>query len=142
MPGWNGTLAQRAAVALGVFFLVSGTIGLILNPDFGTGSNTSAELFLVDWNGWHAVVTLLLAATALVAAARPSWAMGFHAYNVVANGTTAVWALFDKTPLGVLDLPNVAWDVVLHLVVSSVSLAVLAFQLRRDRTSAPRPAPG
>ena len=140
MPGWNGTLAQRAAVALGAFFAVTGVVGLIVNPDFGTGSNTSADLLLVDWNGWHAVLTLLLAVTAFVAAARPLWATGFHAYNVVANATTAVWALFDKTPLGVLDLPNVATDVALHLVVSTVSATVLLVQLRRDRRPAPRPA--
>jgi hypothetical protein len=133
MPGWNGTLAQRASVALGVFFLLSGTIGLIINPDFGTGAGTSAEQFLIDWNGWHAVLTLALAAAAFLAAARRASAVGFQAYNVFANGLTAVWALFDNTPLGILDLPNVATDVVLHLVVSSVSLVVLVVQLRRDR---------
>ena len=51
-------------------------------------------------------------------------------------------ALFDKTPLGVLDLPNVATDVVLHFVVSTGSLVVLVIQLRRDRSAAPRAAPG
>ena len=134
IPGWNGTLAQRAAVALGIFFLVTGIIGLIVNPDFDTGSGTSAEQFLIDWNGWHAALTLALAATAFIAATRPLWAVGFHAYNVFANGLTAVWALFDKTPLGILDLPNVATDVVLHFVVAGISLTVLLIQLRRDRT--------
>ena len=142
MPGRHGTLAQRASIALGFFFLVTGVTGLIVNPDFGTGSNTSADLLLVDWNGWHAVLTLALSATAFVAAARPLWATGFQAYNVVANGMTAVWALFDKTPLGILDLPNVATDVTLHLIVSSVSAVVLVIQLRRDRGPAPRPAAG
>ena len=88
------------------------------------------------------MLTLALAATAFLAATRPAWATGFHAYNVVANSTTAVWALFDKTLLGVLDLPNVATDVVLHFVVSTVSLVVLVIQLRRDRAAAPRAAPG
>jgi hypothetical protein len=137
MPGWNGTLAQRTSIALGAFFLFTGVTGLIVNPDFGTGSDASAELFLVDWNGWHAVLTLALAATAFLAAARPAWATGFLAYNVFANSLTAVWALFDKTPLGVLDLPNVATDVVLHFVVVSISLVVLVIQLRRDRAAAP-----
>jgi hypothetical protein len=140
MPGWRGTLAQRASIAIGAFYLFSGVAGLIVNPDFGTGASTSAQQFMIDWNGWHAVLTLALAATAFAAAARPLWATGFQAYNVVANGTTAVWALFDKTPLGVLDLPNVATDVALHLVVSTVSAVVLLVQLRRDRRPAPRPA--
>jgi hypothetical protein len=140
MPGSRGTLAQRASIALGAFFLVSGVAGLVINPDFGTGAGTSAEQFLIDWNGWHAVLTLLLAATAFVAATRPAWATGFQAYNVVANSTTAVWALFDTTPLGVLDLPNVATDVALHFVVAGVSLGVLVIQLRRDRAATPRAA--
>jgi hypothetical protein len=135
MCGWNGTLAQRGSIAIGTFYLLSGIAGLIVNPDFGTGAGTSAEQFMIDWNGWHAVLTLLLAATAFAAAARPSWAIGFHAYNAIANSTTAVWALFDKTPLGVLDLPNVGVDVVLHLTVVAVSVAVLVVQLRRDRAT-------
>jgi hypothetical protein len=141
MPGWNGTLAQRAALALGAFFLVTGVIGLALNPDFGTGADTSAEQFLIDWNGWHAALTLALSATAFLAATRPAWALGFQAYNVFANGLTATWALFDKTPLGILDLPNVATDVVLHIAVASISAVVLVIQLRRDRAGAPRATP-
>ena len=135
MPGWNGTLAQRGSIAIGTFYLLSGIAGLIVNPDFGTGAGTSAEQFMIDWNGWHAVLTLLLAATAFAAAARPSWAIGFLAYNAIANSTTAVWAFFDNTPLGVLDLPNVGVDVVLHLTVVAVSVAVLVVQLRRDRAT-------
>ena len=135
MPGWNGTLAQRAASALGVFFLLTGIAGLIVNPDFGTGADTSAKQLMIDWNGWHAVLTLALSVTAFVAATRPVWATLFHGYNVFANATTAVWALFDKTPLGVLDLPNVATDVVLHLVVSTFSAVVLVTQLRRRQPS-------
>ena len=139
MPGWNGTLAQRTAICVGAFFLVTGVIGLALNPDFGTGDDTSAQQFLIDWNGWHAVLALALAATAFMAAVRPAWALGFQGYNALANATTATWALFDNTPLGILDLPNVATDVVLHLLVTSVSAVVLVLQLRRDR-EAPAPA--
>jgi hypothetical protein len=138
MPGWNGTLAQRVSVGLGVFFLVNGIIGLLVNPDFGTGSELSSEQFLIDWNGWHAVSTLALAATAFVAAARPLWAVAFLAGNAVANATTAVWALFDSTPAGVFDLPNVATDVVLHFAVTAVSLIALFAQLARDRAVGPR----
>ena len=59
------------------------------------------------------------------------------AYNAIVNSMVAVWALLDKTPLGVLDLPNVATDVVLHFIVAGVSAAVVVVQLRRDR-AAPR----
>lgn len=133
MPGWHGALAQRASILLGAFFLATGTSGLIVNPDFGTGANLSAEMFLVDWNGWHAVATLGLAATAFVAAARPVWAVGFLAYSAVVNLTTAVLAMFDKTPLGLLALPNVATDVALHVIVATTSAVVVLIQLRRDR---------
>ena len=135
-------MAQRASIAIGAFYLFSGVAGLVVNPDFGTGASTSAQQFMIDWNGWHAVLTLLLAATAFAAAARPAWALGFQAYNVFANSTTAVWALFDKTPLGILDLPNVSTDVVLHFVVAGVSVVVVLVQLRRDRAAAPRAAVG
>lgn len=114
--------------------------GLIVNPDFGTGASTSAEQFLVDWNGWHAVETLLLAAVAFVAATRPTWAVGFQVYNAIGNSAVAVWALFDTTPLGILDLPNVTTDVVVHLAVAAFSVVVLIVQLRRDRGTAPQPA--
>ena len=140
MRGWSGTLAQRAAIAIGVFYVLNGVIGLVVNPDFGTGAETSSTQFVIDWNGWHAVLTLLLAATALLAAARPTWATLFLGYNAFANSTTAVWALADTTPLGVLDLPNVATDVVLHFLVAGVSLVVFVIQLRRDRTARPRAA--
>jgi uncharacterized membrane protein len=133
MPGAIGTLAQRSSIAFAASYLVTGTIGLILNPDFGTGTGTSAEQFLVDWNGWHAVLTLLLVPAALFAAARPARATRFLAYNAVANGITATWALFDRTPLGILDLPNVATDVALHLTLTAGSAALLLVQLRRDR---------
>jgi len=133
MAAWRGTLAQKWSLGFGVFFLVTGTIGLIVHPDFGTGSELSSELFLVDWNGWHAVLTLLLAALAFVAAVRPSWAVVFLAFNAVGNANTAVWALFDSTPLGILDLPNVATDVVLHLLVTALSLVAFVVQIGRDR---------
>jgi hypothetical protein len=137
MTGSRGTLAQRASIAIGAFYLFSGVAGLIVNPDFGTGDSTSAKQFLIDWNGWHAVLTLLLVPPAFAAATRPIWATGFLAYNALVNSATGVWALFDKTPLGVLDLPNVATDVVLHFIVAGVSAAVVVVQLRRDR-AAPR----
>lgn len=137
MAVWRGTSAQKSSLGFGVFFLVTGISGLIVHPDFGTGSELSSELFLVDWNGWHAVLTLMLAATALVAAVRPAWAVAFLAFNVVANVSPAIWALFDSTPLGILDLPNVTTDVVLHLLVTAASLVAFVVQVSRDRARHP-----
>lgn len=140
MSGWSGTLAQRVSIGLGVFFLVTGIIGLIINPDFGTGSELTSKQFLVDWNGWHAVSAIALAAIAFVAAARPLWAVVFLAGNAIGNVAESVWAVIDSTPLGLLYFPNVATDVVLHLVVAGVSMVAFFAQLGRDRDrgAAPR----
>ena len=142
MSASDRTLAQRAAIVMGTSFALLGIAGLIVNPDFGTGAGTSATQFLVDWNGWHAVDTLLLATIAFAAASRPAWATTFHGYNAVLNSAVSVWALVDTTPLGLLDFPNVATDVVLHLLFAGASAAVLVVQLRRDRAAEPRPAAG
>jgi uncharacterized protein DUF4383 len=140
MPGWNGTLAQRTSLGLAVFFTVLGIIGLIVNSDFGTGSAVNSDQFLIDWNGWHAASTLLLAVIAFLSAAKRRAAVAFLAWNGVANVAESVWAMIDSTPLGILDFPNVATDVALHLVVTVVSLAGLFVQLARDRAAGPRPA--
>jgi hypothetical protein len=135
MPGWGGTLAQRVSLGLAVVNAVFGVIGLIVNPDFGTGSELSSQQFLIDWNGWHAVSALVLGATAFVAAARPLWAVAFLAGNAVANVIESVWAVFDRTPLGVLYFPNVATDLALHLAIAAVSLIAVIAQLARDRAT-------
>ena len=137
MTAWRGSLAQRTSLALGVFYIVSGVAGLIVNPDFGTGADTSSKLLLVDWNGWHAVLTLALVPAALWAATRPAWATGFLAYNAFVNAVTAVWALIDSTPLGILDLPHVGIDFVTHVVIAALSAGVVVVEARRgtSRTS-------
>jgi hypothetical protein len=142
MPSWNGTLAQRFSVGLGVFFLVTGIMGLIINPDFGTGSELTSQLFLIDWNGWHAVSAIALAAIAFVAAARRLWAVAFLAGSAIGNVAESVWALIDSTPLGLLYFPNVATDVILHLAVAGVSLGAFLAQHARDRGAASRRSGG
>jgi hypothetical protein len=69
-------------------------------------------------------------------------AVPFLAYNAFANLTTAVWMLFDKTPLGLLDLPNVATDFVLHIAITAISVAIVGVELRRGRAEAPARAIG
>jgi hypothetical protein len=133
MFGWSGTLAQRVSIGLGAFFLVTGVIGLLVNADFGTGSELTSEVFLIDWNGWHAVSAIALAAIAFVAAVRPPWAVVFLAGSAIGNVAESVWAVIDRTPLGLLYFPNVGTDVVLHLAVAGVSLIAFFAQLGRDR---------
>jgi hypothetical protein len=133
MGAWeHGTFAQRGSIVIGVEFAILGIIGLLLNPDFGVGGDVSAEQFIVDWNGWHAVATLALAAGSLVAASRPLWAVVFQVYNAVVLTATAVWAIFDSTPAGLLAFPNAATDVVLHLVTAAMAATVVLVALRRQ----------
>lgn len=136
----TGTLAQRASLVMGIAFVILGVIGLVVNPDFGAGSDTTAKQWLVDWNGWHAASTVALGVTALVAATRSAWAVGFLAYNTVVNSAVAVWAIADKTPAGVFDFPNAATDITLHFVTSAISAALLIAHLRRDRGPTPATA--
>ena len=142
MELWRkGTLAQRGAFLIGIWFVALGVIGLIVNPDFGTGADTTAKQWLVDWNGWHAASTVALGATALVAATRAAWALGFQAYNAVVNSVTAVWAIVDKTPAGVFDFPNATTDITLHFLTSAISAAILIAQLRKEKGPARTPGP-
>src|SRR5215212_5182665 len=136
----SGTLAQRGSLVIGIAFVILGTIGLIVNPDFGTGANTSAESWLVDWNGWHAAATVAVGATGVIAARHPSWALVFLVYNTFTSTVTAVWAMFDSTPAGVFDLPNTSTDIVLHLLTAAISATLFLLQLRRDAAPAAAPA--
>jgi hypothetical protein len=136
----NGTLAQRISAALGIFLVLVAVIGLIVNPDFGTGSDLTAKVFLVDWNGWHAVSSILLGATALVAAARPAWALVFLPACGIANAVESLWALLDTTPLGLLYFPHVSTDIALHLVITVVSLVAFFVQWSRNRRGIPATA--
>ena len=133
MTAGSRTFAQRMAMGLGVFFIVFGIIGLVLNPDFGTGTALTSKQFVIDWNGWHAVSSIFLGATAIVAASRPLWAVIFLPANAAANVVESVWAVFDATPLGLLSFPNVATDLALHLLVAAVSLAAFVVQRARDQ---------
>jgi hypothetical protein len=127
------TLAQRTSIALAVSYTLFGIIGLIVNPDFGTGAALTSKFFLIDWNGWHAVSALLLGATAFVCAARPLWAFVFLPAFAFSNAVECVWALIDSTPLGLLYFPNVWTDIVLHAVFVVVSLIGFVAQVRTDR---------
>lgn len=109
---------QTFVVALSGLLLVWSIAGLVVHPDFGTGSDLSAEKVLgADMNGWHAVSGILLFAPGLVAAMRAQWAYVYSlaaAAGLIASG---IWILFDSSPAGLLALPDNEFDaLVFHLL--------------------------
>jgi hypothetical protein len=116
---------------------VWGLGGLVANPNFTTGDHATAVRWLfVDFNGWHAGLTMVFGAAALAAAAIPRWALLFLAYSAVQNGLTGLWAAIDHRPVwGLFYLPTSS-DTVLHLTLAAVSAAGVIAQVRSDRLAA------
>lgn len=125
--GW--TVAQRFAIGVAAFTVITGTVGLILNPDFSVGDDATAEVFIVDWNGWHAVAALAVGLPGLAVAWLPHLAVPYLLYRVVVDAGTGIWAALDDRPLGLLYLPT-ASDAILHMVIAAVCLVgVMAARL-------------
>jgi len=130
----RSNVAQRVSLGIAGAMFVWGLGGLVANPSFTSGDQATAVRWLfVDFNGWHAVLTLVFGAAALAAAAVPRWALLFLAYSAVQNALTGLWAAIDHRPVwGLFYLPTSA-DTVLHLTLAAVSAAGLIAQLRSDR---------
>lgn len=125
------TPVQWSAILGALAVLVWSVPGLIINPDFATGSAASSKIVLgVDMNGWHAVSGFLIAIPALYAATRPYRAAAFVPFAAAALIATAVWALVDTRPAaGLFFFPNGDADALLHLATSSIFLAGTAHYL-------------
>lgn len=136
-PMRNWTVAQHFAVWIGLFTTVTGLIGLAINPDFAVGDDATAETFIADWNGWHAVAAILVGVPGLAIAWLPGLAVPYLAYRAVTDGAVAVWAALDDRPLGVLYLPTNG-DAIVHAVLAAVSTLGIVLALRRGST--PKPA--
>jgi hypothetical protein len=119
-PVRDWTVAQHFAVWIGVFTTVTGLIGLAINPDFAVGDDATAEAFIVDWNGWHAIAAILVGVPGLAIAWLPRLAVPYLGYRAVTDGAVAVWAALDDRPLGVLYLPTSS-DAILHLTIAAVA---------------------
>ena len=83
------------------------------------------------WNGWHALSGFLLWIPGIAAALISRQAA--YAYGLGAAGAVfapAVYLLFDKTPLGLLDFPNPVSDVIFHLTFAALLVWAVAPELR------------
>jgi Domain of unknown function (DUF4383) len=124
---------RRAVLAISLALLAWSLAGLLANPDFATGDQVTAEQVLfVDFNGWHALSGIALAAPGLLAGRRASWSLLF-AVAAAALAATAVWALLDTSPAGVVAFPNNRADALLHLAFAVLYGSAAALHLRARR---------
>ena len=129
---------QRGLFWISFVAVVLSAIGLALNPDFSTGDDLTSKWFLVDWNGWHALSGFLLWVPGIAAALYSrSVATAYCFAAAGADVAPAFYALADRTPLGLLDFPNVASDIVLHFAFAAALLMVALPELRARRTPTP-----
>ena len=134
-PMREWTVAQHFAVWIGLFTVVTGAIGFAINPDFAVGDDATAETFIVDWNGWHAVAALLVGLPGLAIAWLPALAIPYLAYRAITDAGVAVWAALDDRPLGVLYLPT-SGDAILHAVLAGVAALGILLAARGARRTA------
>jgi Domain of unknown function (DUF4383) len=124
-------LIRRAVLAISLALLAWSLAGLIANPDFATGAQATAEQVLfVDFNGWHALSGIALAAPGLLAWRRASWSLWFAVAAAAALAATGVWALLDTSPAGVVAFPNNEADALLHFAFAALYGGAAALHLR------------
>ncbi len=88
--------AQIAALAIGVWWTISGIGALLVDPNLGTGDVRGGGDLLgvaIAVNGWHALFHLLPGLVGIAAARRPGAALG---YALAAGGgyiLVGVWGL-------------------------------------------------
>jgi hypothetical protein len=133
-PPREWTVAQHFAIWIGLFTVVTGLIGFAINPDFAVGDDATAESFIVDWNGWHAVAALLVGIPGLAIAWLPRLAVPYLAYRAVTDAGVGLWAALDDRPLGVLYLPT-SGDAILHATIAAVATLGIVLAARAGRSA-------
>jgi hypothetical protein len=132
------TVAQHFAIWIGLYTAVVGLIGLAINPDFAVGDDATAEAFIVDWNGWHALAALSVGLPGLAIAWFGGLAVPYLLYRAVTDAAVAVWILLDDHPLGVLFLPT-SDDAILHAALAAIATLGIVLA-RRESPRTPRVA--
>ena len=129
------TIAQHFAIWIGLYTVVTGLIGFALNPDFAVGDDATAETFIVDWNGWHALAALLVGLPGLAIAWFGGLAIPYLLYRAVTDAAVAVWIALDDHPLGVLYLPTSS-DAILHAALAALAALGIVLSARQSRRAA------
>lgn len=129
----NWTLAQSGLLVISVVHVVIAIVGFAAEPSFevGPGSPT-AQVALMDYNGWHAVAGLALFLPGVLFALRRSWAVAYLVVGGIGGALPGVWALFSHQVAYVFTFPNNITDAVVHFVTGGVMIGLAAIQARRD----------
>jgi hypothetical protein len=127
------SFAQVALLIIAAFHVVQSVVGFILEPSFATGPDApTAQVWGMDFNGWHAVAGLALFAPGLVFALRKSWSVLYLLVAAVGGALPGIWALFSHQVAYIFAFPNNITDAVVHIVTSAVMIAVALIQIRLD----------
>ncbi|KUI03983.1 DUF4383 domain-containing protein [Mycobacterium sp. IS-3022] len=127
------SFAQVGLLIIAAFHVIQAVIGFIVEPSFATGPDApTAQIFGMDYNGWHAVAGLALFGPGLVFAMRKSWSVLYLLVAAVAGALPGIWAFFSNQVAYVFTFPNNITDAVVHLVTSAVMVAVAGIQIRMD----------
>ena len=131
MSKW--TVAQWGLFVIAVVHVGIAIVGFIAEPSFATGPGAPTEqVALMDYNGWHAVAGLALFGPGLLFCLKNSWAVAYLVVGGVAGALPGVWALFSHQVAIVFTFPNNITDAIVHFVTGGVTVAIAAFQARRD----------
>lgn len=127
------SFAQIGLLVISAFHVIQAVVGFIVEPSFAIGPDApTAQIFGMDYNGWHAVAGLALFGPGLVFAMRKSWSVLYLIAAAVAGALPGIWAFFSQQVAYVFTFPNNITDAVVHLVTAAVMLAVAGIQIRMD----------
>ena len=127
------SFAQIALLIIAAFHVTQSIVGFIIEPSFATGPDApTAQVWGMDYNGWHAVAGLALFAPGLVFALRKSWSVLYLLIAAVGGGLPGIWAFFSNQVAYVFAFPNNITDAVVHIATSAVMIAVALIQIRLD----------
>jgi hypothetical protein len=127
------SFAQIGLLIISILHVIQAVIGYIAEPSFAIGPDApTAQVFGMDYNGWHAIAGLALFGPGLVFAMRKSWAVLYLLLAAVAGALPGIWAFFSHQVAYVFTFPNNVTDAVVHLVTAAVMIAVAAVQIRID----------
>lgn len=131
MPSW--TVAQWGLLVISVAHVGLAVAGYLAEPSFEIGPDApTAQVALMDYNGWHAVAGLALFLPGVLFAFRNSWAVAYLVVGGIATALPGFWALFSHQVAYVLTFPNNVTDAVVHFVTGAVMVGLGAIQIGRD----------
>ena len=134
--------ARLYCTLVGAVLVIAGIIGFFYSSGFDTGvagvqKDTDAVFGILDVNGWHNVVHILLGVLALIAAGTPYGARLYCLGIGLVYVVLALWGFIDGDGVIIGLIPLNDEDNVLHLILGLTGLAAGA---ATPKTEAPAPA--